>query len=365
MGRISALDGIAPQVYKNDHTRQLLASSPYGGDAYGSITKGTSHTTNFLRMIFDKFVYDDCSDYKEFMEQFVSRFISEEGVFGAIMRPSMLKFMTEQDLLKDDDEEMLVYHTRTNPSMENHIFSCVKEFSRKALGDFADSEDKFFKYKYIQYEWTRVSFENVRRNLGYCNGLIFWMYNDCWPAAMGWSFVDYYLLPKHAYYAFKRGSKHITGSVVPKDDIYNLVITTDNETVTDLLVKAYVIKGGDIVDSLSLATKTAGYGTVSVDIPYGYDKDAVILCDIEYSGGKDRCFYKDGTLDLRSCDELIKVEKIEDGIEIRALGYVHVIELEGECEFEDNCFSLLKGESRRVNIGNLSNGDFTVRAYTL
>lgn len=364
-GRRSYLNGIAPQVYKNDHRRQILASSPYGGSAYGGITKGTSHTTKFLRMIFDYFCYNDCSDYKEYMEQFVSRFISEEGVFGAISRTSMLRFMTEHDLLNDADEEMLVYHTKTNPGMENHIFSCVKEFARKALGDFANSEDRFFKYKYIQYEWTRVSFENVRRNLGYCNGLVFWMYNDCWPAAMGWSFVDYYLLPKHAYYSFKRGAKHITGSVVPKDNMYNLVITTDNETVTDILIKSYFIKHGKIIDSYTATAHTAGYGTVDVDIPYRYDKDTVVVCDIEYSGGNDRCFYKNGSLDLRACDELIKVEKFEDSIEIKALGYVHAIELEGECEFEDNCFSLIEGESRRVNISNLTNHNFTVKAYTI
>ncbi len=365
VGRRSALDGIMPQIYKNDRTRQLLASSPYGGNTYACITKGTSHTTKFLRMIFDYFVYDDCSDYKEFMEQFVSRFISEEGVFGAVCRPSMLKFMTEYDLLVDNEESIITYHTRTNPDMENHIFLCVKEFARKVLGNFANGEDKFFKYKYIQYEWTRLSFENVRRNLGYCNGLVFWMYNDCWPAALGWSFVDYYLLPKHAYYSFKRGAKHITGSVVPKDNIYNLVITTDNETVTDILIKSYCIKHGKIIDSYTATAKTTGYGTVDVDIPYRYDKDAVIVCDIEHLGGNDRCFYKNGSLDLRACDELITVEKFEDSIEIKALGYVHAIELEGECEFEDNCFSLIAGESRRLNISDLSNRNFTIKAYTI
>ena len=364
-GRRSYLNGAAPQVYKNDHRRQLLASSPYGGHTYGSITRGTSHTTNFLRMIFDYFCDTDCSDYKEFMEQFVSRFISEEGVFGAISRPSMLKFMTEHDLLEDADEEMLVYHTRTNPSMKNHIFSCVKEFARHALGDFADGEDKFFKYKYIQYEWTRVSFENVRRSLGYCNGLIFWMYNDCWPAALGWSFVDYYLLPKQAYYSFKRGAKHIIGSVIPKDNAYDLVISTDNDSHTDVTVKAYCLKNGKITDIHTAATKTAGYGTVNLDIPFDYDKDALIICDIEHSMGTDRCFYKNGILNLKARNDLIDVSTTENGIEIKARGYVHAVEIEGEFTLDDNCFSLMEGEIRTLEIPGTQSGDFAVKAYTL
>ena len=363
-GRRSYLNGIAPQVYKNDHRRQILASSPYGGSAYGGITKGTSHTTKFLRMIFDYFCDTDCSDYKEYMEQFVSRFISEEGVFGAISRPSMLKFMTEQDLICDENEEMLVYHTRTNPGMDTHIFTCVRNFAEKALGGFADGEDKFFKYKYIQYEWTRLSFENVRRELGYCNGLIFWMYNDCWPAALGWSFVDYYMLPKHAYYSFKRGAKHIIGSVVPKNKSYELVISTDNDSHTDVNVKAYLLKNGKITDTYTATAKTAGYGTVRADLPFSYDKDALVVCDIEHSGGKDRCFYNNGILNLQASDDLMEITPTENGIKVKALGYIHAVEIEGEFTLDDNCFSLMEGETRTLDIPSSAGGNFTVKAYT-
>lgn len=361
VGRRSALDGIAPAVYGNDHTRRLLPSSPYGGEPYACITAGTSHTTNFLVMIFDRFVYSDCADYKEYMAQFVSRFISEEGVFGAVCRPSMLRFMTDEDL-RDESEEMLIYHTKNNPALKTPLFNCVKEFAGKVLGDFEDSEDKFFKYKYIQYEWTRVAFENVRRDLGYCNGIVFWMYNDCWPAALGWSLVDYYMLPKHAYYAFKRCAAHITGSVIPKGDGYKLVVSTDNQTHTDVSVTARLIRGGRVTKTLETSVMTAGYGTVGVDIPLARDADAVVVCDLEYDGGSDRCFYKDGALRLVRCDELLRVLSISDGeVVLRADGYIHAVELEGECMPEDNCFSMLEGETRTVRIG----GGVTLRAYTL
>lgn len=366
IGRSSALDGILPQVYKNDHTHQLLPSSPYGGNTYACITKGTSHTTKFLGMIFDYFVYDKCSDYKEYMEQFVSRFISEEGVFGAITRPSMLKFMTQSDLLNDEKESMIIYHTRTNPNMKNHIFKCVRDFAEKVLGDYIDSEDRFFKYKFIQYEWTRISFENVRRNLGYCNGLVFWMYNDCWPAALGWSFVDYYLLPKHSYYSFLRGAKHIIGSVIPKNDRYAMVISTDNQTFTDVLVKSYLVKKGKVIDTYSTVSKTLGYGTVEIDIPYYYDDEAIIICDIEYENGNDRCFYKEGALTLCLCDRLLEVvEKKDDSIVLKANGYIHVVELEGEYIFEDNCFQMLEGEIRTLKFNKLGDSEFTLKAYTI
>ena len=367
IGRDSALCGIAPQIYKYDYTRQLLPSSPYGGDTYASITKGTSHTTNYLGMIFKYFDTQECLDYKEYLEQFVSRFISEEGTFGAIARPSMLKFMTEYDLLKDTDEEILMYHTKTNPGLKKHIFEYVKAFTKKILGDFKDGEDKFFKYKYIQYEWVRVAFENVRRNLGYCNGLIFWMFNDCWPAALGWSFVDYYLLPKHSYYAFSRGSKHIIGSIILVDDRYELVVSCDDDIKCGVDINAYLIKDGKICKTHSTSVLTNGYGTVTIELPWKYCSDFLIVCDLQFSEGSDRCFYKVGILELQPCDGLLDViEKTENSITFKASGYIHAVELESETVFDDNCFSLLPQEIRTVGLkDSLGANGISIKAYTL
>ena len=54
----------------------------------------------------------------------------------------------------------------------------------------------------------------------------------------------------------------------------------------------------------------------------------------------------------------------ENGIEIKARGYVHAVEIEGEFTLDDNCFSLMEGEVRTLDIPNSENGNFTVRAYT-
>ena len=366
-GRASALKGLIPNVTKYDRFRTIFPSSPYGGDTYASLTRGTSHTTNYLGMVFQYFDSEPCSDYKEYLRQFLSRFISEEGTFGAVMRKTMLKFMTEEDLISDPTEDILLYHTKNNPGLKKHLFSYVKSFAEKVLGDFIDGEDKFFKYKYIQYEWIRVAFENVRRNLGYCNGLIFWMFNDCWPASMGWALVDYYLMPKDSYYAFMRGAKHVTGSVVRKNNSYELVISTDNDTRAALDIKAYLLKNGLVEQTYSVKSTTDGYGTVSLDIPFEFSPDALIVADIEGEGILDRCFYKDGKLNIRPAMDLIEVLHTEDGkITIKALGYVHAVELEAETVFSDNCFQMLEGEVRTVELKDKSLlSETRITAYTL
>ncbi|KAI9102683.1 glycoside hydrolase family 2 protein [Phlyctochytrium arcticum] len=43
----------------------------------------------------------------------------------------------------------------------------------------------------------------------YCGGALVWQINDCWPVT-SWSIVDYYLRPKHAYFAIKREMAPVT-----------------------------------------------------------------------------------------------------------------------------------------------------------
>ena len=137
MGRSSALDGIFPSIYKYSKNIPFLASSPWGGDRFSSITSGTSHNTNFLGYTFDYMYHKDCEDYKEYLAQFTSRFVSEEPTFGAICRESMLEFMTEDDLL-GNDESILKYHSKTNPGLPTHIYDDIRAFASKVLGDFED-----------------------------------------------------------------------------------------------------------------------------------------------------------------------------------------------------------------------------------
>ena len=139
-GRDSALIGSAPQIYRHDRFRCFLPSTPYGGDTYASLTKGTSHVTNYIVDIFNYFHSEDCIDYKKFLEQYLTRFSCEDGTFGAMCRSSMLKIMTEEDLLGDSCEKMIFYHSKNNPCLKRHILYDIISFARKVLGEFADGD---------------------------------------------------------------------------------------------------------------------------------------------------------------------------------------------------------------------------------
>jgi len=369
-GRDSALHGIAPSIYKYDWSRQFLPSSPYGGETYASFTKGTTHNTNFVGEMYEYFDEADCSDYKEYFGKFLARFIAEEPTFGAVSRKSALKFMTEEDLA-DANQEMLRYHTKNNPCLKKEVFDYTTTFALKVLGEPENSADRYFKYKYIQYEWVRLVFENIRRNIGFCNGLVFWMFPDCWPAALGWSFVDYYCMPKASFYAFRRCANQVSGSVIKGTNGYNAVVSNAYEKEISVKVKAYLLKksnGFAVCDSCESEISCKGYSACEYKLPWSADSDNLVVCKFESENVTDTAFYKDGALNITDCSSDITVVRIDNSVIVKAEKYVHTVEFEGDYLFSDNYFSLLPGEERTVTFQKLNvfeDNDIDVTAYTL
>lgn len=368
-GRRSAYEGIAPILYREDPYRRFLPSSPYGGDRYASNTVGTTHNTQFLGQMFPFLLGKDLSDYKDEFKKYRARFIAEEPQLGAVSLPSLRRFMSENDIFNDD--AMWRYHTKNNPGLSFTLFDCLSNVAEKILGSFTDPEDKLFKLQYVQYEWIRVTMEQARRNAFFCSGIIYWMMNDCWPAASGWALIDYYNLPKNAFYAFKRCSKTMITSIDSNDGTYSIyvindgekkrvevdvkILTADRKTVKEYKkIDAYVEKSSSSVvleEKISLADKE------------------VLICDVTSEQGSDRAFYTKGALEICPVETDVALDKDNCSIKITAKEkYVHSMVLSGNLVFDDNCFSLLPYESRTISYRRIeSNIDecLSVKAYTL
>ncbi len=362
-GRASALKAIAPVLYKNDPSRAFLPSSPYGGKPYASKTVGTTHNTQFLGTFFDYILNKDLVDIKNIFKEFSARFIAEEPVMGAASTPSLLKMMTSDDLLKS--EEMLLWHTKTNPCLPLHLLDYMKIFSKKLFGEFEDGEDKIFKLQYLQYEWLRLSFEQVRRNKNFCSGVIYWMLSDFWPAASGWSLIDYYLLPKAGYYSFKRCAKNVIGSFDEENGKPVLCICSDlsEEITVNLKFRLYDSTSKKIVKSEEKTTTVFADKISKTYSPICPDRGQILLCDIE---GFDRCFFIKGLPKIKKCEEF-DFEITQSGVTVRTKeSYLHAVRLEGEAVFDDNFFSLLPHEEKTVTFRLFENADIkdiSISAY--
>lgn len=368
MGRTAIHKGIMPILNKLDPKRRLLASSPYGGDFYASKTVGTTHNTQYMGdSIFPYILNQEMNDYKEYFSTFLARFIAEEPTFGAISLPSLKKFMEKEDVF--DSDEMWDYHMKGNPALSFTLFELLKRFSQKVLGEFTDGADRYFKLKYSQFEWVRITLENVRRNSGFINGLIYWMWNDCWPASAGWAFVDYYCLPKASFYSFKRTAGELIVSV-DRSDKYDIYLCNDGLCEKEVELSLSYIKEGKVYPvakhTATVSAQTSGkvYSIALDAVP----KNSILICDADFENGHDRAFYRQGNLPMVKCSAPKTVKQNENSLTLTADEYIHAVELEGEFVFDDNYFSLLPGEEKTVNFRaahNAQSTELTVLGYTI
>lgn len=347
-GRRSAYEGIAPILYREDPYRRFLPSSPYGGKLYASNTVGTTHNTQYLSKTFQYLLGDDLSDYKDEFKKYRARFIAEEPQMGAASSSSLCRFMSAEDILEGD--QMWLYHTKTNPALKLELFEYLRLMTEKILGSFEDGYDRLFKLRYMQYEWLRVVMEQARRERELCSGIIFWMMNDCWPAAAGWSLIDYYNLPKDGFYSFKRCAKPTITSIDREDGTYRVYVVNDGT--------AGAIKG--TLRVLSSDQKTirdsrefwclaeADSVTLAFEFEESLDDGELLICDIEGDFGHDRTFYRNGALPLRATVADLEIDEENGTLTVSADEYVHALTISGNAIFEDNCFSLLPNERRTI-----------------
>ena len=96
------------------------------------------------------------------------------------------------------------------------VLQFLCKFIRKNKSSLLAIYDRVKKQQMLLCEWIRLTFEAHRRNMWFTSGLVYWMFNDCWPAANGWSIIDYYGVPKPGYYTFKRCASDMVSSVEKK-----------------------------------------------------------------------------------------------------------------------------------------------------
>ena len=363
-GRDSATYGIHPILMKNDPMRDFFPSSPYGGNLYASNTTGTTHNTNHLGDVFAYLEKDDLSDYKDAYKTISARFIAEEPTFGAVSTYSSKKFMTDEDIY-GDSADIREYHTKSNPDLSKSLYEYFLLLSEKILGTFKDGEDRDFKLKYIQFENVRNSLEMLRRERWFESGDIFWQLNDCWPAYSGWAIIDYYNLPKAAFYSFKRCAKNVLCMIDKEKEEYSVYIACDGKD--DEAVNVHVF---------ALDTKTGKRSEISNGAAFVMAGTTVNVCSFENKDSSiiiaetdtDRAFYKDGALNIAKCDVSYSLDEENCTITFKADSYIHAVEIEGNLILEDNYFSLLPGEERSVCYRKHDSSkplDLEITAYTV
>ena len=356
----------AETVERFDPIRSFMPSSPFGGNPNNSKTCGITHNTGNLGYMFDFVEQTDCSEYKEKYKSFIARFIAEEPVMGLSETESLLKFMTKDDIDSDlkSRKGMVLYHSRGNDALPRELMEYSMNAAEKIFGKSASTDEACFKLRYLQYEMIRVSMELARRNKFFSSGILYWMYNDIWPAAISWSIVDHYAMPKAAYYAFKHTAQTIIASVDREDDKLKAYLCNDgNENYeTEIRILRLNLENSTVSDCMAEKAISKANETAEISQMPGISDDEILICEAKYEGRKSRAFYKNGGLHLKPAE--VTLSAAGDHVTVSAEKYVHAVSLTGGI-FEDNYFSLLPGEVRKVKILERTAEEITAEAYKI
>ena len=210
-----------------------------------------------------------------------------------------------------------------------------------------------------------LTMEQLRREMWFESGIIYWMFNDCWPAASGWALVDYYNKPKDAWYAFRRCAKNTVLSLDYEDGKYMLYVSNEGSAIKNAEIRLYRINhtGHQLIEAWTADIPAASATVVKTWQTVLEDRE-ILVSEITTADGFDRTFYQAGALKLYPAAVQMKLLPDEKIIEVTADHYIHVVELEADAVFEDNCFSLMPGEIRQIKYEALNGGDIAVTAYT-
>lgn len=355
-GYLAAAYGIEPVLKIYDPERYFLPSSPYGGDNYCSATRGTAHNTFFLGDIFAYLRDSDFSDYREFFSGFFTRFSAEQAAFGLPFASCLENFMTEEDIY-GDDTTISEFHMKNNPGLGAiTLFDYVNLMAEKIFGTYTDGYDRIRKQQMLHCEWIRLTLEAHRRHKWFASGIIYWMFEDCWPAANGWSIIDYYANPKPGYYAFKRAAKSVIASLDETDDTLSVYICNDSLKPAEGTATVYLYdfkKNSDLwkqeirysVDS----NMTACIANISkAEYEALRNENTVLLCDIE----GDRAMlvekrFKDLGIQYQNVEIL---EQTDAYILIKANEFQPFALIDVPYVLDENGFPMKKGEIRKLYI---------------
>lgn len=356
-GYTAATYGILPTLREYDPMRYFLPSSPYGGDMYSSATRGTTHNTFYLGAIFQAIRESDLSEYRDLFGSMYSRFSAEQAALGLPFVSSLRKFMTEEDIF-GEDRTVSEFHTKNNPGLDLSLFEYINIMTRKLFGEYTDGKDRARKQQMLHCEWIRVTLEAHRIHKWFSSGILYWMYNDCWPAANGWSIVDYYARPKPAFYAFQRAAKPVIVSLEKKNG--NILVHCCNDSLETVsgegkLYLHDIHTGENLWESVFAIQTDVNSSAVVHTVPYSelrqmLTNGTVLICDAETNLGNDRAFFLEGRfcdLDLDYTEAEIISREAEE-ITVRAKSFTPFVLLDEEKLLEENCFMLKTGETKTV-----------------
>ena len=345
-----------------DGTRPYLPSSPYSfGSIANDLTSGDSHVNSFESSL----AKGRFKEFRDILAGLESPLTSEIAVQGSCRVESLKKYIPQESLWPVNDIYNL--HFTRNPHDGFGGIPFVQkqiDAATEAFGEF-DDINTFVKYSMaLHSEFVRAESEFHRSRKGKCSGAMFWMYSDIWPSGT-WALLDYYMIPKAAYFAAKRSFAPITPIITKhKDGTFIFVVNDTLSDITGTLNIRYVDAAGNIYLEKSFdvtANANASTKVICIDDIIEFGSQHILVAEFVASGKSAKTFFfPDLWKDIEWFDPKLKVsiERKCDHcatVSITATAayarMVNVLVPEfGGTYMSDNFFDMEKGETRVIEL---------------
>lgn len=213
----------------------------------------------------------------------------------------------------------------------------------------------------VHAEMMRAEFDSARRDRPNNGGTMMWSYNDCWPTS-NWSIIDYYRIPKPAYFAAKRACAPLALIIFERHRIFEFMVGNDTLRPARLKVRFGLKKlDGRVVWKKSRIVTAAANGTTRFHVCPREDLafapgahffllaecDGAVLREIMYfpDGWKDIAWPKEPGLDVvvsgtRQTGTGVVTTLTISTAEFARFCHVRYMDENAGVEFSDNFFDL-------------------------
>ncbi len=251
-----------------DGTRTMFpttASGPNGSGNVANVGKGVHHD------IHGPWTYDGNECHYEFYNSMDSLLHSEFGVDGFCNTETINKIFSEPQ-------------RELSEISKNYIWRHKAEWwdpmpvTQSIFGKADNTEEQIYMSQYIQAEGLRYAIEANRRRAFNNSGCIIWQFNEPYVNLCCTNLLDYFLMPKAAYFAVKQAYSAVNPSMKYTKTAYDageefkaeLFLTSDVSGEYDYILEIITDNGTELFNykvSVGENGKSEKVGDISFTVP--------------------------------------------------------------------------------------------------
>ncbi|PWI48925.1 hypothetical protein CEE45_04130 [Candidatus Heimdallarchaeota archaeon B3_Heim] len=279
---------------------------------------------------------------------FKSRFVSEFGIQSFPSKSTLSKILSKTSQSQPND--IWKFHNLVLDKINVNISKFGKPETINEWILYSQTAQAFA-MKFAIEIWRSRKFKN--------SGSLIWQFNEPWPTIC-WSLIDYYGVPKMAYWYTKNAYSPVLVSYNKNEQ--KIILINDTFTKISGVLKISTIKlPGRMTQNMNYELSIKGNGTIQLEYPLNeQNKDDIVIMDFKSNiGSFNNFFLLNDPVNLKFGKPKVKfdINADENTITFISNVFTFLVTISWELRPQDNCFNLLPNETYSIKVENLPEDD--------